>query len=107
TVFYSANVGWDLTAAQLLDDYQKRGGGLVYIHWSIEGHKHARELADRVGLAFSMSAFRHGLMDLVFTPVEHPITEGFPSPIQFIDESYWKLHGDLEKLSVLGTSLED
>ena len=106
-VFYSANQGWDLRAAMALDDFQQRGGGLVYLHWAIEGHKHARELADRVGLAFSFSAFRHGEMDLTFSPVSHPITAGFPASIKFIDESYWRLHGDVGRLSVLGTSLEE
>ena len=106
-VFHSSNAGWDLRAAMLLDEFQKRGGGLVYLHWSIEGHKHARELADRVGLAFSFSAFRHGVMDLTFTPVRHPVTAGFDAPIQFIDESYWRLHGNVSRLSILGTSMED
>ncbi len=106
-VFYSANHGWDLRAAMALDEFQKRGGGLVYLHWSIEGHQHAKALADRVGLAFSFSAFRHGEMDLVFSPVSHPITAGFGRAIKFTDESYWKLHGDVNRLSVLGTSLED
>ena len=106
-VFHSSNAGWDLRAAMLLDEFQQRGGGLVYLHWSIEGHQHARELADRVGLAFSFSAFRHGVMDLTFTSVRHPVTAGFDAPIQFIDESYWRLHGDTSRFSILGTSLED
>ena len=106
-VFYSANAGWNLRAAMALDGFQKKGGGLVYLHWAIEGHQHAAELAERVGLAFSFSAFRHGEMDLVFTPVKHPVTAGFMDPIRFVDESYWRLHGDLRRLSVLATSEED
>ena len=106
TVFYSANTGWDLKAAALLDEYQQRGGGLVYLHWGIEGGKEPEALADRVGLAFSASAFRHGEMELVFTGAAHPITQGF-SRLRFTDESYWALRGDPARVSVLATSLED
>ncbi|MEO8350610.1 MAG: c-type cytochrome, partial [Chthoniobacteraceae bacterium] len=45
TVFYSRNAGWNPAAAALLDEYQKRGGGLVYLHWSIEGGPDAELLA--------------------------------------------------------------
>ncbi|OAI57683.1 hypothetical protein AYO49_06465 [Verrucomicrobiaceae bacterium SCGC AG-212-N21] len=108
SVFYSRNQGWDLNAAALLDKYQARGGGLVYIHFAVEGGKHALPFAERVGLAFSFSAFRHGPMDLVFTDAAqaHPITRGF-SKIGFLDESYWKMHGDTKRLGILATSLEE
>jgi putative heme-binding domain-containing protein len=106
TVFYSRNQGWNASAAALLDTYQKRGGGLVYIHFAIEGGKDVQPLAERAGLAFSFSAFRHGPMDLVFPEQSHPITRGF-SKVSFIDESYWKLHGDRKRLAVLATSEED
>jgi putative heme-binding domain-containing protein len=108
TVFYSRNQGWDLNAAALLDKYQARGGGLVYIHFAVEGGKHALPFAERAGLAFSFSAFRHGPMDLVFTDAAqaHPITRGF-SKISFLDESYWKMHGDTKRLGILATSVEE
>lgn len=106
-VFYSNNGGWGLPAAIQLDAFQKRGGGLVYLHWGIEGHQHPKDLAERIGLAFSASAFRHGEMNLVFTDIPHPVTTGFSAPLRFIDETYWKLHGDPAKISILGTSLED
>src|ERR1051325_5897574 len=106
TVFNSANTGWDLKAAALLDEYQQRGGGLVYLHWGIEGGKEAAALAERVGLAFNASAFRHGEMELDFTRATHPITQGF-SQLRFTDESYWALRGDPSRVSVLATSVED
>ncbi len=105
-VFYSNNAGWNENAATLLDAYQQRGGGLVYLHWGIEGHKHALPLAERAGLAFSMSKFRHGEVELQFTQPEHPITRGFKS-LRFVDESYWRLHGDPKRLAILANSLED
>lgn len=107
TAFYSNNAGWDLGAARRLDEYQQRGGGSVYIHWGIEGHRHPKELADRIGLAFSFSAFRHGEVDLVFSPAPHPITRGLPPRLPLIDETYWKLHGDPAALRILAHSVEE
>jgi hypothetical protein len=106
TVFYSRNTGWDAKAATLLDEYQQRGGGLVYLHWAIEGGKDAKALAERIGLAFSMSKFRHGEMNLRFSNIQHPITQGFTS-LNFLDESYWSLRGDISRVSVLAESVEE
>ena len=107
TIFYSANGGWDLQAAIRLDEYQQRGGGLVYLHWGIEGHAHPAELAERIGLATSASAFRHGEMDLRFSSTEHPITAGFKEPIKFVDETYWRLKGDPTRIAVLANATEE
>jgi hypothetical protein len=106
TVFYSRNEGWDAKAAALLDRYQKRGGGLVYLHFALAGGKAMQLLAERAGLAFGMSAFRHGAMDLDFTNATHPITRGF-SKLHLLDESYWKMMGDPGRLGLLATSMEE
>ncbi len=106
TVFYSQNAGWDSNAAALLDDYQKRGGGLVYLHWSMEGGDHADALATRIGLATSGSAFRHGDVDLKFTDPAHPITRGFDR-LKLIDETYWKLHSGPTPVHALADALEE
>jgi hypothetical protein len=106
TVFNSSNPGWDADRAALLDEYQRRGGGLVYLHWSIEGHRHAEALAERVGFAFSASKFRHGPMELVFPQTGHPITRGF-TRLPLLDEAYWALRGDAGRVSVLATSEEE
>jgi putative heme-binding domain-containing protein len=106
TVFCSRNSGWDSHAAALLDEYQERGGGLVYLHWGIEGGKAARALADRVGLAFSMSKFRHGELALAFRPDSHPITQGLDR-LPLVDEAYWSLTGDPARITVLANSVEE
>jgi hypothetical protein len=106
TVFYSRNAGWNPAAAGLLDEYQRRGGGLVYLHYAIEGGPDAPGVAERAGLAFSASKFRHGPMDLVFTDSNHPITRGF-TRLSFLDESYWALRGDPARLAVLANSTEE
>lgn len=105
-VFYGRNAGWNLRAAKALDVFQKRGGGLVYLHWAMEGGTEAKALAGRIGLATSSSAFRHGEVDLVFTDPQHPVTRGFES-LHLTDETYWKFHGDPARIETLATSLED
>ncbi|RYD27946.1 MAG: c-type cytochrome, partial [Verrucomicrobiaceae bacterium] len=106
TVFYSANVGWNPNSAILMDEYQKRGGGLVYLHWAMEGGKEAAALSERIGLATAMSKYRHGPLDLVFTQSDHPITKGYKT-LAVLDESYWALRGDVSRVGVLATSLDE
>jgi putative heme-binding domain-containing protein len=106
TIFFSRNTGWDLKTAALLDEYQARGGGLVYLHWAIEGGKDTAALAERIGLAFSMSKFRHGAMQLGFNKVESPITRGF-TDLNFVDETYWALHGDVSHVRTLAEVVEE
>ncbi len=106
TVFYSRNEGWNPEAAALLDEYQKRGGGLVYLHWSMEGGTHADALVERIGLATSGSAFRHGPVELKFPNPEHPITRGFDR-LDLVDETYWNLRGDESRLNVLARATEE
>ncbi|MES2709919.1 MAG: ThuA domain-containing protein [Verrucomicrobiota bacterium] len=106
TVFYSANVGWNPNSAILMDEYQKRGGGLVYLHWAMEGGKEAAALSERIGLATAFSKYRHGPLDLVFTQPDHPITKGFKN-LAVLDESYWALRGDVSRVGVLATSFEE
>ncbi len=106
-VFYSAHAGWTGAKAADLDAFLQRGGGLVYIHWAVEGRQDAAVLAERIGLASNSSRlkFRHGPIDMTFTG-KHPITRGFDK-VHFIDESYWNMVGDPGQVNVLGTSIED
>jgi putative heme-binding domain-containing protein len=106
-VFYSAHAGWAADKAKDLDAFLERGGGLAYIHWAVEGRKDARVLAERIGLASDASRlkFRHGPLEITF-PGKHPITRGLDK-VRFIDESYWNMVGDPDKVNVLGTSVED
>ncbi len=108
TVFFSKNPGFNPRTAMLLDDYQKRGGGLVYLHWAVNGDEHAQVLAERIGLAggkFGVK-YRHGEFDLVFKQPDHPVTQGFPT-VHFTDETYWALQGDVNRVRVLGTGVEE
>jgi putative heme-binding domain-containing protein len=104
-VFYNANPGWDAAKAKAMDDFHERGGGVVYIHYGVDGGKDPAAMAERAGLAFTLgSKFRHGEFDLVFK--EHPITRNFPT-LSFTDETYWNMRGDGSRLNVIGTAVEE
>src|SRR5262249_37183693 len=78
-IFYSANPGWSAGRAKELDAFLGRGGGLVYLHWAVNGHKAVEALAERIGLAShpGTTRYRHGALELDFGTAEHPITRGF------------------------------
>ena len=107
-VFYSNNPGWSADRAKELDDFQQRGGGLVYLHYAVDGHGQVEALSERIGLAWrgGQSRFRHGLLELTFTDSSHPITRGF-GKTRFVDESYWNLVGDPTKVQLLASGSEE
>lgn len=107
-VFYSANPAWAADKAAVLDAYQQRGGGLVYLHYAVDGRGAVDTLAERIGLAWrgGGSRFRHGPLELTFTDPKHPIARGFDK-VRFVDESYWQLAGEPKKIHVLATAVED
>jgi putative heme-binding domain-containing protein len=105
-VFYSNNPGWTAGRGKELDAFLSRGGGLVYLHWAVEGHKAPEALAERIGLASraGRTRFRHGPLELTFA--EHPITRGFRK-LRLVDESYWEMEGDPKTVRVLATGVEE
>ena len=106
-VFYSNNPGWNDSKALELDEFQRRGGGLVYLHFAVDGHEATQALSDRIGLAWrgGKAKFRHGMLDLELSE-SSPITRGL-SQLSIHDESYWQLSGDPTSINVLATSIED
>ena len=105
-VFYSRNSGWNDERTALLDEFQRRGRGVVLLHWAMEGREKADDYAQRVGLATGGSRYRHGEVELVFNDSEHPITRGFKT-LRLTDESYWAFHGDESRVQVLALSEEE
>jgi len=105
-VFYSNNPDWNEKRAAEADAFLQRGGGLVFIHYAVDGHAHCDELAARIGLAWrgGQSKFRHGPLDLSFQP--HPVTEGFERA-HFVDESYWNLIGSEAHIQLLASGVEE
>ncbi len=107
-VINSANPGWSEAKAAALDAFLARGGGLVLIHYAVNGQGAPEAFARRIGLAWrgGQSKFRHGSLDLAFPAQGHPITAGF-SGLKLEDESYWDLVGDPDGVEVLATQVED
>jgi type 1 glutamine amidotransferase len=107
-VFYQHGK-WDTTRAAAIDPFLARGGGLVYIHWAIDGQGQQDEMAKRIGIAAlgGKLKFRHGELKIDFSQAAgHPIARNFSS-IRWVDESYWELVGDPARVQLLGTSVED
>jgi putative heme-binding domain-containing protein len=105
-VFYSNNPAWNADRAKELDAFLKRGGGAVFIHYAVDGHKDVDALASLIGLAWrgGASKFRHGPLDLSLG--QHAITKGLEK-VKLIDESYWNLTGDPKNVTVLASGRED
>jgi len=105
-VFYSNNPDWNGDRAAETDTYLRRGGGMVFIHYAVDGHAHCDELANHIGLAWrgGQSKFRHGPLDLSFQP--HAITAGFER-MHLVDESYWNLIGSNANIQLLASGVEE
>jgi type 1 glutamine amidotransferase len=107
-VFYQRGT-WDDQRASAIDPFLARGGGIVYIHWAVDGRGQQDEMAKRIGLSAhgGQIRFRHGQLDIDFQPgAAHPIARNFER-IRWIDESYWQLTGDPTQIQLIGTSLEE
>lgn len=103
--FFSHNPGWSADKAADVDAFLARGGGLMFLHWAVNGGKDADALAQRIGLAWGAGArFRHGVEELTVQP--HAITAGLPREITFVDETYWNLRPG-GNVTVLATCVED
>jgi putative heme-binding domain-containing protein len=91
-----------------LDRFLARGGGLVVIHYALNGNQAPDELAKRIGLAWvgGRSKFRHGPLRLEFTSGTDPITAGM-NTLSLVDESYWDLAGDPGSIHVLAVGREE
>jgi putative heme-binding domain-containing protein len=107
-VFYQLG-NWTPERARAIDALLDRGGGLVFIHFAVNGGADAPGFAQRIGLAWQngQSKFRHGPLDLGFeTGSRHPIGRNFDK-VHFHDESYWNLVGDPKKINLLASGPED
>ncbi len=97
---------WDY---DLIDAYQKRGGGLIFIHMALmEGS--GEQLSRRIGMAWDTrnGATKWGVLPTPVTLTDaafkSPIFEGFPKTFDLADELYWNLRGDRAGVTALVTS---
>lgn len=107
-VFYQRG-RWNDERAAAIDPFLARGGGLVYIHWAVDGRGGQVEFAKRIGLASLGGSikYRHGPLLVDFSPgADHPIARNLDK-VDWVDESYWQLTGDPSKINLLATGIED
>ena len=107
-VFYQRG-RWDDSRAAVIDPFLALGGGVVYIHWAIDGRGGELEMAKRIGLASLGGSirYRHGLIRVDFSHNrDHPISRNL-TEVEWVDESYWQLRGDPESIDLLGTGVEE
>ncbi len=107
-VAFHNNPAWNASKAGDLDAFLARGGGLVFLHYSINAAQDRPVLAQRLGLAWGErgNKYRIGSTPLRFLP--HEITTEFPTdrPVAFTDETYALMVGDLTGWTVLANSDE-
>jgi putative heme-binding domain-containing protein len=107
-VFYQQGA-WTPERARDIDRFLRRGGGLVYIHYAVDGGSDPAGFAERIGLAWQglRSKFRHGPLDVEFVPgSKHPIARNLDR-VHLHDESYWNLVGDTNRINLLASGVEE
>ncbi len=96
---------WNEERSTAIDTHLAKGGGLVLIHWAIEGGSEATDFSRRIGQASdsTRTKYRHGSLEVDWTSGgSHPIARNL-SKFALHDESYWNLVGDNKtKLLAIG-----
>jgi len=101
---------WNAQRAADLDAFLARGGGVVLLHWAVDGRGQAEAFAERIGLAAKGGGigYRHG--ELTLKPQKealgHPIMRNLED-LRIHDESYWRLSGREDKVLVLARAREE
>jgi putative heme-binding domain-containing protein len=109
-LFYYWNHDWNREKLQQLDEFLERGGGIVALHSATIGNPEPDQLAGRIGLASDSlrTKYLHTSIDLkIVAPTNHPIMLGLPRQIHFLDEPYWPMVGDTNKIQVLATAEQE
>lgn len=104
-VFYFWNHNWSETRYAELDEFQKRGGGLVLIHAACIADKEPEKLAERIGLAAQpgRTGYLHTPFTLNFSNTNHSFGLG-RKDLPLLDEPYWPMIGDTNLVETLATT---
>ncbi|MDG2220458.1 MAG: ThuA domain-containing protein [Rubripirellula sp.] len=99
---------WNDDRQTKMDQYFDRGGGAVYIHWAVNGNDRVDDFSKRIGLASKGGSigYRHGTLALNVHNTDHPIMRNI-EPLQLYDESYWRLTGDPQNVTLFASSVEE
>ncbi|MSU34893.1 MAG: ThuA domain-containing protein [Pedosphaera sp.] len=104
--FFHNNPAWEAAKAPELDAFLARGGGLVFLHFSVNGGRDIEPLAARLGRVWGTgNQWRRGDVTLKYEP--HPITIGFPQTDVRPEEPYWRLNGNGDGTRTIATTDED
>jgi len=108
-VLYFWNHDWSAERLQQLDQYLARGGSAVVLHAGLISDSDPETLANRWGLAAQpkRTKYRHGPLELRFPEKgASDLIAGF-SKLALVDETYWPMIGDRQKVNVLATAVEE
>lgn len=101
---------WNAQRAADLDAFLGKGGGVVLLHWAVDGRSEAAAFAERIGLASKGGSigYRHGpvTLNLQTDALGHPILRNM-ADFRIHDETYWRLTGREENVKVLARSREE
>lgn len=103
--FFHDNPVWAADKVPAMDAFLERGGGMVFLHFSMNGGRNPKELAARLGRAWTGNKWRRGDITLQYSP--HAITTGFPESDVRPEEPYWKLSGEGAGATTLAATVED
>jgi putative heme-binding domain-containing protein len=109
-VFYNWNHDWSTERYAQLDEYLARSGGIVVLHSATIADKEPEQLAERLGLAAQpqQTKYLHCPFDLAITAQpNHPLAQGLPRVLPFLDEPYWPMIGDAGIVEVLATAEQE
>jgi putative heme-binding domain-containing protein len=109
-LFYFWNHDWNADRYRQLDDFLARGGGVVLLHSATIADKGPEQLAARIGLSAQPgpTKYLHAPIELkILAPANHAITRNLPTSIRFLDEPYWPMFGDTNKIEVLATTQQE
>jgi type 1 glutamine amidotransferase len=101
---------WPKELNEQMAAYFARGGGMVLLHWAVDGGDNGQVIAKYLGLYWGAGAkFRHGHLDLEFAEQPKvPFLHGVAGKkIHFHDESYWRLTGDEARIELMASAMED
>lgn len=100
---------WPSEVNEAMDAFMSRGGGIVLLHFAVDGFQNTENVEKHLGLYWGAGArFRHGPVDLEFEDQpDVPFLKGLAGrKLHFVDETYWRLTGDPSRIDVLASGVE-
>jgi len=90
-------------ATRLIPD---RGGGLVYLHYAVDGHTNVNEIGRSHWFILARRRIQISTWSVGFANTCTPIGR-WTTETQARDESYWQLVGDVKSIQVVASGVEE